>query len=66
LAKQVKKIPDHVRQEYPHLSWRIMTGMRDKFIHDYFGVDVKVAWKTATIDIKNIKPAIKEIIKSYR
>jgi uncharacterized protein with HEPN domain len=43
-----------------------MTGMRDKFIHDYFGVDVKVAWKTATIDIKNIKPAIKEIIKSYR
>lgn len=43
-----------------------MAGMRDKLIHDYFGVDIEVVWKTATIDVKNIKPAIQEIIKNYQ
>ena len=37
-----KKIPDHVRQEFENVPWKIMAGMRDKLIHDYFGVDAKV------------------------
>ena len=30
------------------------------------GVDIEVVWKTATIDISNIKPSIQEIIDIYK
>ena len=66
IGEASKKIPDHVRQEFEDVPWKIMAAMRDKLIHDYFGVDAKVLWNTATIDIKNIKPSIQEIIKTYK
>jgi uncharacterized protein with HEPN domain len=42
-----------------------MTGMRDKLIHDYFGVDIQVVWKTATEDIINLEKDIKQIIAEF-
>ena len=32
-----------------------MSGMRDKLIHDYFGVDVEVVWKSVKEDIPYLK-----------
>jgi len=38
-----------------------MSGMRDKLIHDYFGVDVEVVWKTVNEDIPYLKSLIENI-----
>ena len=35
-----------------------MTGMRDKLIHDYFGVDTQLVWKTATEDVVSVEKSI--------
>jgi len=40
-----------------------MSGMRDKLIHDYFGVDVDVVWKTVNDDIPYLKSLIENIDK---
>jgi uncharacterized protein with HEPN domain len=37
--------------------------MRDKLIHDYFGVDVAVVWKTIKEDIPTLERLINEIDK---
>jgi len=36
--------------------------MRDKLIHDYFGVDAEVVWKTVIFDLKSLKDQIENII----
>ena len=40
-----------------------MVGMRDKLIHDYLGVDVKVVWQTIKEDIPTLKRSIIEVKK---
>ncbi|MGV8134780.1 MAG: DUF86 domain-containing protein [Mangrovibacterium sp.] len=40
-----------------------MSGMRDKLIHDYFGVDVDVVWLTVKEDIPYLKSLIEGIDK---
>ncbi len=37
--------------------------MRDKVVHDYFGVNVDVVWKTAKEDLPTLKKLLKKIIK---
>lgn len=37
--------------------------MRDKLIHDYFGVDINAVWDTIKEDIPALKKIVLEIIQ---
>ena len=64
IGEAAKKIPKKIRDENKNLPWKQISGMRDKLVHDYFGVDIKVVWKTIKEDIPKIKPLIKELYEN--
>lgn len=46
-----KKVPESFKDRTPEIPWRAISGMRDKMIHDYMGVNQVVVWKTVMEDI---------------
>ena len=39
IGEAAKRVSEDIRVKYPDIPWREMAGMRDKLIHEYFGLD---------------------------
>lgn len=64
IGEAAKNIPQSVRNKHTSIPWKKMVGMRDKMIHEYFGVDMEILWKTIKEDIPSLKPLVQELLKS--
>jgi len=66
IGEAIRKVPSSVRNRYPHLPWKEMAGMRDKLIHEYFGVNLRTVWDTIQRDIPSVKPLFQKILEDYQ
>lgn len=62
LGEAVKKIPKHIKEEYPEIPWQEIAGIRDKLIHEYFGVDIEIVWDTIDEDLSPLEVTVTKII----
>ncbi len=61
IGEAVKHVPQGIRKEHPSIPWKEMSGMRDKVIHFYFGLNFKTVWNTVQKDIPELKPLIEKV-----
>ena len=62
IGEAVKKISPEIRDKYPGIPWKRIAGMRDKLIHEYFGVSLPILWET----VRNRIPELEEKIAQLK
>ena len=63
IGEATKNIPNELKQKYSDIEWKAIAGMRDRLIHDYFGIDYDIVWDVVINKIPVLHQEIKKIMK---
>lgn len=63
IGEAVKKVPEDVKNRHSEIPWKNMSGMRDKLIHEYFGVDEEIVWKVVSEELPPLKSLFQKIFE---
>lgn len=63
IGEATKNLSEATRDRAPQVPWKNMAGMRDKLIHQYFGVDIAAVWETAKQDLPFVRQQVASLLK---
>ncbi|HEY4506251.1 MAG TPA: DUF86 domain-containing protein [Candidatus Paceibacterota bacterium] len=61
IGEAANNISDDLQKQHPDIEWSAMVKMRNIIAHEYFGVNPKIVWATATQDIPRLKELLGKI-----
>ena len=64
IGEAARQIPESVKEENSAIPWREIMGMRNKLTHEYFGVNIRVVWRTVHEDLPVIIPLLQKILET--
>ncbi len=63
IGEAVQKLSPEFKARYPTIPWNKIVAMRNKMIHEYFGLKLDVIWKTIQDDLPILKKELEQVLK---
>jgi len=60
IGEAAKHVPGEIRGRHSKIKWKSIVGIRNKLIHEYFGVEYMVLWKTVKEKIPELYETVKK------
>lgn len=61
LGDAAKNLPTQIQKELHNIPWNRIKGMRNILVHEYFGINSDIIWKTIDKDIPQLIKIVNEI-----
>ena len=53
-----RQLSDEFRLKHPDVPWHRLIGMRNRIIHEYFGIDLDRVWDAVTVDVNELEKSV--------
>lgn len=58
LGEAARQLPEDVAARYPNVSWHQIAGLRNRIVHDYFGLDLDLIWQIIRHDLPALQAGL--------
>ena len=62
IGEAASKISENIKSANPGVQWRLMKEMRNKLIHEYFGVSAITIYSTIKSDLPILKEQLEKLV----
>ena len=63
MGESIRWIPELILEAHPEVPWRLMRGVRNVVVHEYFGVDPSVLWETVRGDLPPLVAKLEAVLQ---
>lgn len=64
IGEATKRVSTSLKDAHQDISWKPIAGMRDKLIHDYFGINLQLVWDVVERDLPAWKLKVTQLLES--
>ena len=66
IGEAASRIPETTKSRHPAVEWRKMVGLRNRIVHEYFGVDLEIVWEIIQRDLSDLRLRLSEMRRDLR
>jgi uncharacterized protein with HEPN domain len=63
MGESIRWIPEPILDAHPEVPWRLMRGVRNVVVHEYFGVDPSILWETVRGDLPPLVAKLEAVLE---
>lgn len=60
IGEASKNVPTQIQEKIKEIPWRKLAGIRNRIVHEYFGVDIYIIWFIVSNELSQLKQWLKE------
>ena len=64
IGEAVRKISDEIKNKNTLVKWRNIANLRNRLIHDYFGINLDIVWGILEEDLEYFKAQMRTILET--
>ena len=65
IGEATNQIPENIKNSYSQIEWHKLIGLRNRIIHEYFGVDTNIVWNIIKNNLSDFKSSINNILTNF-
>ena len=66
IGEAVTKLPDGFKKEHPEIEWSQITGLRNRIVHEYFGISEDIVWHIVNKELTPLVQQLKPIMRAEK
>jgi uncharacterized protein with HEPN domain len=66
IGEAASRISEQTKLKHSDIPWKDIISMRNRLIHGYFDVDIKLVWNTTMNNLPSLLKSLKKILSASR
>jgi len=62
LGEATRQMPEDFTARHSDVPWRQIAGLRNRIVHDYFGLDLEMIWQVIRNDLPQFRAGLEHLV----